>query len=57
MNILTINLQGETLTETTISTENYSTYFYFNGKQYFVRNHNHEKDSFIHIDVYQYINN
>jgi hypothetical protein len=55
MNLLALNCDGKTLAESTINMEHIQTYFYYQGKQYFIRNHNHEKDSLIHIDVYQYI--
>ncbi len=55
MNLLTLNCDGKTLAESTINMEHIKTNFYYQGKQYFIRKHNYEKDSHINIDVYQYI--
>ncbi|MEA1874519.1 MAG: hypothetical protein U9N51_08855 [Bacteroidota bacterium] len=55
MNLLTLNCDGKTLAESTINMEHIKTHFYYQGKQYFIRKHNYEKNSHIYIDVYQYI--
>lgn len=57
LNLLTLNLDGKTLAESTINMEHIKTHFYHQGQQYFIKKHNYEKDSLIHIDVYQYISN
>lgn len=54
INMLVMNTSGKTLDETSIDISNNRSHYYYNGKQYFIKEHNYEKDSTIHIDIYQY---